>query len=107
MRNIVLAGACLSILCEVTQYIMKRGCADINDVLFNILGIIVGVALALNIGWSKYQNFGFLLVCGGSTQAKSKDCTKKRKSNYKDNEISHTVKAPFCKRLIIYLYAEG
>ena len=54
MRNIVLAGACLSILCEVTQYIMKRGCADINDVLFNILGIIVGAALAFKVRGSKY-----------------------------------------------------
>ena len=106
MMNIVLAGACLSILCEVTQYITKRGCADVNDVLFNILGIIVGVVLTLNVRWSKYQDFDFLLVRGGSTQAKSKDCTKKRKSNYKDNEIGHTVKTPFCKSLIIYLYAE-
>lgn len=54
MMNIVLAGACLSILCEVTQYITKRGCADINDVLFNILGIIVGMVLTLNVRWSKY-----------------------------------------------------
>ena len=54
MMNIVLAGVCLSILCEVTQYITKRGCADVNDVLFNILGIIVGVALAFKVRWSKY-----------------------------------------------------
>ena len=54
MMNIVLARACLSILCEVTQYITKRGCADINDVLFNILGIIVGMVLTLNVRWSKY-----------------------------------------------------
>ena len=54
MMNIVLAGAWLSILCEVTQYITKRGCADINDVLFNILGIIVGMVLTLNVRWSKY-----------------------------------------------------
>lgn len=54
MRNIVLVGACLSIACEMTQYITKRGCADINDVLFNILGIIVGVALAFKVRGSKY-----------------------------------------------------
>ena len=54
MTNIVLAGACLSIACEMTQYITKRGCADINDVLFNILGIIVGVALAFKVRGSKY-----------------------------------------------------
>ena len=56
MRNIVLAGACLSIACEMTQYITKRGCADINDVLFNIFGIIVGVTLAFKVRGSKYQN---------------------------------------------------
>lgn len=54
MMDIVLAGACLSIACEMTQYITKRGCADINDVLFNILGIIVGVALAFKVRGSKY-----------------------------------------------------
>lgn len=54
MTNIVLTGACLSIACEMTQYITKRGCADINDVLFNIFGIIVGVALAFKVRGSKY-----------------------------------------------------
>ena len=43
---------------------------------------------------------GFFSVCRSNTQAKSKDCTKKRKSNYKDNEIDHEVNVPFCKRFM-------
>lgn len=52
MRNIILVGMCLSITCEVAQYITKRGCADINDVLFNVIGVIAGVVFS----WKVRQN---------------------------------------------------
>ena len=42
----------------------------------------------------------FYSVCRSSTQAQSKDCTKKRESKHKDNKIDHKIKAPFCKRVI-------
>ena len=36
----------LSVGCEVLQYFTGRGTADVNDVLFNTLGAVVGVWLA-------------------------------------------------------------
>lgn len=45
-KRIVFAGFLLSIFCEVIQYFTGRGMADINDVLFNTLGAVIGVWLA-------------------------------------------------------------
>lgn len=45
-RKIVIAGLLLSACCEGIQYITTRGCADVNDVLFNTLGAALGVWLA-------------------------------------------------------------
>lgn len=40
---IILSGMVLSVFCEGMQYITGRGCADVNDVVFNSLGVIVGI----------------------------------------------------------------
>lgn len=45
-KKIVVAGFGLSVFCEVLQYLTGRGMADVNDVLFNTLGALVGVCVA-------------------------------------------------------------
>lgn len=45
-RRIAVAALMLSVGCEVLQYFTGRGTADVNDVLFNTLGAVVGVWLA-------------------------------------------------------------
>lgn len=45
-KKIVVAGFALSVFCEVLQYLTGRGMADVNDVLFNTLGVLVGVCIA-------------------------------------------------------------
>ena len=42
----ILSGTALSVFCEGMQYITGRGWADINDVVFNTLGMAVGIWLA-------------------------------------------------------------
>ena len=44
-KQLVLFGAFFSTFCELTQYFTGRGWADINDVLFNTLGMAVGLLL--------------------------------------------------------------
>lgn len=44
--RIILCGLVLSACCEGIQYITTRGCADVNDILFNTLGTALGVWLA-------------------------------------------------------------
>ena len=45
-KKIVIAAFMLSVCCEVLQYFTGRGMADVNDVLFNTLGTMVGIWLA-------------------------------------------------------------
>lgn len=45
-KNVILGGLVLSVFCEGLQYITTRGCADVNDILFNVLGTAVGAWLA-------------------------------------------------------------
>lgn len=45
-KRIVSAAFMLSMFCEVVQYFTGRGMADVNDILFNTLGAVVGVWLA-------------------------------------------------------------
>lgn len=45
-KAVILAGLCLSVFCEVMQYLTARGQADANDILFNTLGAALGVWLA-------------------------------------------------------------
>lgn len=45
-RRIVAAAFLLSVCCEELQYFTGRGMADVNDVLFNTLGAVVGVWIA-------------------------------------------------------------
>ena len=48
-KKVVMVGFALSMFCEVLQYLTGRGMADVNDVLFNMLGAAVGVWLAKRI----------------------------------------------------------
>lgn len=45
-KKIVLGGFLLSAFCEIMQFILRRGMADINDLLCNTLGVILGVCIA-------------------------------------------------------------
>lgn len=45
-KKTVFASLFLSLFCEAIQFFLKRGVADINDVLFNTLGGIAGAWLA-------------------------------------------------------------
>ena len=45
-KKMVIAAFMLSVCCEVLQYFTGRGMADVNDVLFNTLGTMVGIWLA-------------------------------------------------------------
>ena len=45
-KKIVAIGFALSMFCEAMQYLTGRGMADVNDVLFNTLGAVVGVCIA-------------------------------------------------------------
>ena len=42
---VILCGCALSVCCETTQYLLARGQADINDILFNTLGTAAGMGL--------------------------------------------------------------
>lgn len=39
----------LSVCCELLQYVTGRGMTDVNDILFNTIGSVVGVYLAKTI----------------------------------------------------------
>ena len=41
--KLLLLGASLSISCECVQYLTGRGCADVSDVLWNVVGMGVGI----------------------------------------------------------------
>ena len=45
-RRIVAAAFLLSVCCEELQYFTGRGVADVNDVLFNTLGAVIGIWIA-------------------------------------------------------------
>lgn len=45
-RTAVVVGLLLSACCEGIQYGTSRGCADVNDILFNTLGTLLGTWLA-------------------------------------------------------------
>ena len=34
-------GVALSVFCECVQYLTGRGCADVNDVIWNVVGMAV------------------------------------------------------------------
>lgn len=42
LRVTVISGCIFSLLCELLQFITKRGWADINDLIFNTLGAFCG-----------------------------------------------------------------
>ena len=45
-KRIIAAAFLLSVCCEELQYFTGRGMADVNDVLFNTLGAVVGAWIA-------------------------------------------------------------
>lgn len=40
--QLLMLGAALSVFCECVQYLTGRGCADVNDVIWNVVGMSVG-----------------------------------------------------------------
>ncbi len=46
IKKIICLSAELSVVCELVQYLTARGWADINDILFNTIGAVVGIWLA-------------------------------------------------------------
>ncbi len=54
-KTVLLSGLSLSLLMELLQFIFKRGLCEIDDVIHNLLGCIVGFALyKLSIRVIKY-----------------------------------------------------
>lgn len=45
LSKVVLVSSCLSVLIEVLQFAMKRGLAEVDDVLHNLLGCAIGYGL--------------------------------------------------------------
>lgn len=43
----VLLGLMLSVSIEIIQYLLEKGVSDIDDVIFNVIGLLIGVALSL------------------------------------------------------------
>jgi len=44
-RIIALAGCVLSISIEIFQYIYQRGFSEVDDVMHNTLGCLIGIAI--------------------------------------------------------------
>jgi len=42
-----ICGLMLSVSIEIIQYILEKGVSDIDDVIFNVIGLLIGVALSL------------------------------------------------------------
>lgn len=45
IKDTAFAALLSSVLCEIIQYFTHRGVADINDVLFNLIGACAGALL--------------------------------------------------------------
>lgn len=45
-KRIIIGAFMISVCCEILQYFTGRGMADVNDILFNTLGAVVGCWLA-------------------------------------------------------------
>ena len=43
-RNTFLAGACLTVLTELLQYLLRLGLAETDDLIHNLLGLFLGMA---------------------------------------------------------------
>ena len=39
--RLLILGVALSVFCECVQYLTGRGCADVNDVIWNVVGMAV------------------------------------------------------------------
>ena len=49
LRVTVISGCVFSFLCELLQFITKRGWADINDLIFNTLGAFCGGLMMIKL----------------------------------------------------------
>jgi glycopeptide antibiotics resistance protein len=45
LRNIILTSVCVSIFIEAMQYILTLGVFDIDDIILNLLGTVLGFLL--------------------------------------------------------------
>lgn len=59
--KMLLIGTCLSICIETSQYLLYRGAAQIDDVIHNTLGAVLGWALAVVVNgvWSRVNSDSF------------------------------------------------
>lgn len=51
MRNALLAGICLSVFIEIFQFVLKKGFAEVDDVVHNTLGCMIGYGAYYMIVW--------------------------------------------------------
>lgn len=63
----VFAGALLSLIFEIIQYVTDTGAADIDDIILNTTGVIIGALLFTLLkksirGEEKLQRIGFIVV---------------------------------------------
>lgn len=42
LKNIIIYGFIASFIIEISQFLLKRGILDIDDMILNILGVIIG-----------------------------------------------------------------
>lgn len=60
-KNIVLSGVILSALIEILQFIFGLGSTDIDDLLLNTIGVIIGYLLCITIKNKAKSNLSFLI----------------------------------------------
>ena len=50
LLKIILFGAFLTLLVEISQYVSARGVFDINDIIYNLFGYLIGYFAVRAIG---------------------------------------------------------
>jgi glycopeptide antibiotics resistance protein len=62
-KKVVVIGFCSSAFIELTQYVTARGLAEIDDVISNTLGVVIGVLLwvLMKKGIERYIDVRYIL----------------------------------------------
>lgn len=58
-KKAFITGVCISIMIEISQFIFKRGFSELDDVIHNVVGCLVGYGLYSLVKWT------WLKVVGG------------------------------------------
>ena len=48
-KKVLIASLCLSVLIEFLQFLLKRGFAELDDVMHNTLGAVIGFGLYVSV----------------------------------------------------------